>query len=217
MRELPRWVQAMLAIALCVGLGLWVQFSSVSALAPALLVLPIALLGLSYASLNGLSIFLDLHLAATLALLLLAVLRVWSTLRRNYWCSAQPYSSEPQVIWAWQRRKPWLDNALDRLIDAVERYAPGCRVVVCDTSVSWPNALRWPELSRFAAIVGPAAELSAARGHLEPALMRLAFRHSEPVSVVGYLPGEVTPYRELLVRQVFQAWADLHKLQVDQQ
>jgi cytochrome b561 len=41
------------------------------------------LLGISYVSLNGLPVFVDLHLAAGLALLFLAVLRYWSTLRRN--------------------------------------------------------------------------------------------------------------------------------------
>ena len=90
--ELPRWLQAALAIALCVGLALWVQFKSVASLAPALFALPVALLGVSYLSLNGLPVFLDLHLAAGLALLFLAVLRAWSTLRRNHWCSLPPRS-----------------------------------------------------------------------------------------------------------------------------
>ncbi len=216
LRELPRWLQALAAIVLCIGLGLWVQFRSVSSLAPALFVLPIALVGMSYLSLNGLAVFLDLHLAAALVLVLLAVLRGWCTMRRNHWCSPPPYSEIPQAIWVWQRRQPWLDDALDRLIDNVERHAPNCRIVVCDTTVSWPNALRWPELARFAAIVGPNSEMEAVRGKLEPALMRLAFRHSEPVMVVGKTPDDTSPYRELLARQVFQAWANLHKLQVSQ-
>ena len=214
LRELPRWAQALVAIVMCIGLGLWVQFRSVSSLAPALFVLPIALVAMSYLSLNGLSVFLDLHLAAALVLVLLAVLRGWCTMRRNHWCSPPPFSELPQAIWVWQRRQPWLDDALDRLIDNVERHAPNCRIVVCDTTVSWPNALRWPELARFAAIVGPQAEMLAVRDRLEPALMRLAFRHSEPLLVVGKTPGDTSPYRELLARQVFQAWANLHKLQV---
>ena len=211
LRELPRWVQALAAIVLCIGLGLWVQFRSVSSLAPALFVLPIALLGMSYISLNGLPVFLDLHLAAALVLVLLAVLRGWCTMRRNHWCSPPPYSELPQAIWVWQRRQPWLDDALDRLIDNVERHAPNCRIVVCDTTVSWPNALRWPELARFAAIVGPYSEMAAVRGKLEPALMRLAFRHSEPQMVIGKTAGDTGSYRELLARQVFRAWADLHQ------
>ena len=215
--ELPRWVQALVAILLCIGLGLWVQFRSVSSLAPALFILPIALVSMSYLSLNGLGVFLDLHVAAALVLVLLGVLRGWCTMRRNHWCSPPPYSDELQAIWVWQRRQPWLDDALDRLIDSVERLAPNCRIVVCDTTVSWPNALRWPELARFAAIVGPHSEMLAVRSRLEPTLMRLAFRHSEPVLVVGKTPGDASPYRELLARQVFQAWANLHKLQVEPQ
>ena len=216
LQELPRWVQALVAIVLCIGLGLWVQFRSVSSLAPALFVLPIALVGMSYLSLNGLAVFLDLHLAAALVLALLGVLRGWCAMRRNHWCSPPPYSDQPQAIWAWQRHQPWLDDALDRLIDQVERRAPHCRIVVCDASVSWPNALRWPELARFAAIVGPYSEMQAVRGKLEPALMRLAFRHAEPVLVIGKTPGDSSPYRELLARQVFQSWANLHKSQLGQ-
>ncbi|MBK6927233.1 MAG: CHASE2 domain-containing protein [Comamonadaceae bacterium] len=68
-RELPRWVQAALAIALCVGLALWAQFKGLVSLAPALFALPAALLGISYLSLNGLPLFVDLHLAAGLALI----------------------------------------------------------------------------------------------------------------------------------------------------
>ena len=93
----------------------------------------------------------------------------------------------------------------------MERHAPNCRIVVCDTTVSWPNALRWPELARFAAIVGPYSEMAAVRGKLEPALMRLAFRHSEPQMVIGKTAGDTGSYRELLARQVFRAWADLHQ------
>jgi adenylate cyclase len=207
--ELPRWLQAGLAIALCVGLALWVQFKSVASLAPALFALPIALMGISYLSLNGLPVFLDLHLAAGLALVFLAVLRGWSTLRRNHWCSPPPRSKQPVAIWAWQRSEPWLDGPLDRLIDAVERHAPHCRVMVCDSPLSWPNPLRWPELARFAAIVGPYDALAAARPQLEPALKRLARRSSELVRL------EKAPNREDLVQQVFTTWATLQKANSD--
>ena len=201
--ELPRWLQAALAIALCVGLALWVQFKSVASLAPALFALPVALLGVSYLSLNGLPIFLDLHLAAGLALLFLAVLRAWSTLRRNHWCSLPPRSHQPVALWVWQRSDAWLDGPLDRLIDTVERHAPGCRVVVCDASVVWPNTLRWPELARCAAVVGPMSELLAARVRLEPALRRLARRSSEPLQLDKH------PNREQMAQAVFAAWATL--------
>jgi CHASE2 domain-containing sensor protein len=178
-RELPRWLQAALAIALCVGLALWVQFKSVASLAPALLALPAALLAVSYLSLNGFSWFIDLHLAAGLALLFLAVLRFWSTLRRAYWCTPLLRPPQALAIWTWERSDAWLEAPLDRLIDALERHAPGCRIVIQDTSIIWPNTLRWPELACCMALVGPHDALVAARAQLEPALKRLARRNSE--------------------------------------
>ena len=202
MAELPRWLQAGLAISLCIGLALWVQFNSVASLAPALFTLPAALLGVSYLSLNGLPIFIDLHLSAGLALVFLAVLRFWNGLRRIHWCSP-PSGAQQLAIWSWERKDAWLEGTLDRLIDVVERHAPQCRVVVCDSSVSWPATLRWPELARFAAVVGPKDALLAARGQLEPALARLAHRSGEPLLLDGPLS------RDTLAREVFKAWAAL--------
>ena len=202
-RELPRWVQAVLAIALCVGLALWVQFKGLVSLAPALFVLPAALLGISYLSLNGLPLFVDLHLAAGLALIFLAVLRFWNTLRRNHWCTPPASSAQPLAIWAWERSGAWIDDALDRLIDAIEHHAPACRVVVCDASVVWPTTLRWPELARFAAVVGPQDELLAARKQLEPEIRLIAHRSGEPLVLKTHLD------REKLAKSVFKAWSRL--------
>jgi hypothetical protein len=182
-----------------------VQFKSAASLAPALLALPAALLGVSYVSLNGLPVFLDLHLAAGLALVFLAVLRTCGNWRRNYWCTPPHESGQALAVWAWQRHSPWLDAPLDRLIDALERHAPECRVVVCDASVSWPSTLRWPELARFAAVVGPHPALLAAQARLEPTLKRLAQRHS------GLLVLENHPDRENLAQTVFLMWANLRK------
>jgi len=207
LHELPRWVQAGLAIVLCVGLGLWVQFKSVASLAPALLALPAALLSLSYISLNGLPVFLDLHLAAGLVLLFLAVLRYWSTLRRNYWCSPPPPCAQPFAIWVWQRDDAWLEGPLDRLIDRVQRHAPSCRVVACDASATWPSTLRWPELSRFAAVVGPYESMMMARAKLEPALKRVAHSAGEPVLLA------TQPDRDNLANHVMAMWATIQKSQ----
>ena len=200
MRELPRWLQAVLAIALCVGLALWVKFRSAASLAPALLVLPAMLLGISYLSLNGLPFFIDLHLAAGLALLFLAVLRYWSNLRRNHWCAPLADTGQPLAVWPWERADAWLEAPLDRLIDALEQHAPSCRVVVCDAP---PSGLRWPELARFAAIVGPQAALLAARPQLEPVRRRLALRCAEPLLL------SATPDRKQMAKDVFSAWAVL--------
>ena len=224
--ELPRGVQAALAIVLCVGLALWVQFKSVASLAPALLALPAALLAISYASLNGSPLFLDLHLAAGLALAFLGVLRFWSSLRRKYWCSmpfdpanpADPAKApdpaapsppgpamQPLAVWAWERQDAWLEAPLDRLIDAVERHAPTCRVVVCDARVTWPSTLRWPELARFCAVVGPLDDLRAAQPKLAPACQRLARRSGDLLRVDFPLD------REKLANSVLMAWSTLQK------
>ena len=208
LRELPPGVQAGIAVALCAGLALWVQFKSVASLAPALLGLPVALLGISYLSLNGSPVFLDLHVAAGVALAFLAVLRVWNSLRRKYWCSPPPDAdglAQPLAIWAWERQGAWLETPLDRLIDAVERHAPRCRVVASDARVTWPSTLRWPELARFCAVVGPHDAVLAAQGALAPACTRLALRSGELV-VVDF-PAD----REKLANSVLAAWATLQK------
>lgn len=203
--ELPRWLQAALAIALCVGLAVWVQIRSVASLAPALFALPAALVGMSYLSLNGAPFFLDLHLAAALALVFLALLRGWSSLRRNYWCAPLSVSGQPVSIWSWARAQPWFDAPLDRVIDALERHAPQCRIVVADLPAPWPASLRWPELARFLAIVGPSDAVLAARAALEPTLQRLARQSAEPFAL------EFHPDREELAHAVLCAWAALQK------
>jgi hypothetical protein len=83
-----------------------------------------------------------------------------------------------------ERNKAWLDAPLDRLIDALERHAPTCRMVVCDATIIWPTALRWPELARYAAVVGPADALFAAQERLSPVLLRLA-QKSGDIVVLG--------------------------------
>lgn len=199
--ELPRGLQAALAIMLCIGLALWVQFKSAASLAPALLALPTALLGISYLSLNGLPWFVDLHLAAGLALLFLAVLRYWSTLRRNHWCALPPDTGQPLALWPWERSDAWREGDLDRLIGALERHAPACRLVVCDTP---PSHLRWPELARFCALLGPQYALLAARDQLEPALLQLARRRGEILLLASPLT------RERLADCVLLVWSGLH-------
>jgi adenylate cyclase len=203
--ELPRWLQAAVAIAMCVGLGVWVQFKSVASLAPALFALPAALLGLSYLSLNGLPFFLDLNLAAALALVFLALLRVWSTLRRSHWCALPDMSGSAQrmAMWPSIRQEPWLDAPLDRLIDAVQRHAPDCRIVVGDATVVWPAKLRWPELARCVAVVGPQASLLQARDKLMPTLTRLAQRSGDVVLL------DKSADREKVANNALLAWSKL--------
>ena len=200
--ELPRWLQAALAIALCMGIALWVKFKSIDSLAPALIALPLALLGLGYLSLNGAPIFLDLNLAAALALLFLAVLRYWNGLRQQYWRKPYPVAGELMVLWPIKGTEPWLGEPLDRLIDALEMHAPDCRVVVADASVTWPGRLLWPELVCHAAVVGPAQQLQANRAAL---VAQLGWRLLP--STGTFLPLADDLPRDKLVQTCLVAWS----------
>lgn len=202
--ELPRWLQAALAIALCVAIALWVQFKSVDSLAPALLALPVGLLSVGYVSLNGAPVFLDLHLAAALALLFLAVLRYWDGLRQQYWRSPPLQTLAPQMLWPLRGRRPWEGAPLDRLIDVLERNAPSCRVIVPDASFTWPGRLRWPELACHAAVVGPQEIVLAARAVIEATLGPQLLAHADAPILLGMNPG-----RDTLASVSLAAWASL--------
>jgi hypothetical protein len=164
--ELPRWLDALLAISLCLGLAFWVRTRHDTSLLTVTFILPAALLFVSYLTLNGSPVFIDLQLSAGLALLFLALVRYWSRLRRARWC--EPPAADPGglLLWPLRRKTPWLEAPLDRLIDALELHAPNCRVVVPDVHEAAFQSLRWPELALQAAVVGPAAELQAARPFL---------------------------------------------------
>lgn len=200
--ELPRWLQAALAIALCIGIALWVQFKSIDSLAPALVALPLALLGLGYLSLNGTPIFLDLHLAAGLALLFLAVLRYWNGLRQQFWRQPHANTDTATVLWPIESTVPWLGEPLDRLIDALEAHAPECRVVVADASVAWPGKLLWPELACHAAVVGPEQQLNLSRAAIAERLGTQLL--ASPGVPVHLEPGMS---RDKLAQACLKAWA----------
>ena len=202
--ELPRWLQTALAIALCFEIALWAQFKNVDSLAPALLALPIALLGLGYLSLNWTPVFLDLHLAAALALLFLAVLRLWNGLRQKYWRSPPGQTSVPLMLWPLSGHEPWCGAPLNRFIDALERHAPTCRLVALDAGVTWPAKLRWPELAHYVAAVGPQDVLLAARAAIVATLRQQLSAHAGELVPLG-----VNPVRDKLARASLAAWATL--------
>jgi hypothetical protein len=164
--ELPRWLDALMAISLCLGLAYWVRTRSNTSLMGVTLALPVALLFLSYLTLNGSPVFIDLQLSAGLALLFLALMRYWNRLRRKRWCRLPAEESGPLALWPLLRTQPWLEAPLDRLIDALELHAPHCRILVPDVHEAAFQPPRWPELAAYAAVVGPAEELSAARFQL---------------------------------------------------
>ena len=180
--EVPHALLAAFAMVLCLALAAWAQFRSIASLEPLLFLLPAALFVFSYASLNGAPVFLELQWPAAVALTFLAILRVWVQLRREHWC-APPAAEGGLAVWPLERRTAWAEPALDRLIDAVERHAPDCRIVAPDAIHRWPGKLRWPELARHAAIVGPAASVEKARELISPRLRRLAGEGHEPVEV----------------------------------
>ncbi len=166
--ELPRALLAALAMALCMGMAWWVQRWGISSLDAALLLLPGALLGVSYVSLNGSPVFIDLHVAAGVALLFIASLRIWNGWRRNYWCAAidPAHSAGPHALMALQLAQPAADAGLDAVIRTLEHHAPHCRVMGGDATARWPLQLRWPELHHAVAIAGPLADLQALRALL---------------------------------------------------
>ena len=171
--ELPRWMHAVLTMALCLGLAYWVQRKKIASLAAATLALPVALLFVSYLTLNGSPVFVDLQLSAALALLFLALLRYWNQLRRAYWC-APPAHLQDLGILVLTRNQSWLEVPLDRLIDAVERHVPGCRIIAPDLQPGVFQTLRWPELGRYAALVGPVQVLQNQHQTIARALKRIA-------------------------------------------
>jgi hypothetical protein len=170
--ELSRWLQAAVALGAVLGIALWAQFKSISSLDQAVIALPASLMALSFWSLHGWPVFLDLQLAAGLALIYLALLRWWTDMRRDHWCSMPP-RSEDLAIWPLLRDKPWVSATLDRLIAAVEKHAPGCRILVMHTADTGTAQVRWPDLARYGAIIGPSEELTKAKAQLEKNVKKL--------------------------------------------
>ena len=209
--ELPRWLQAMLAVLLCVGIALWVRVHSAASLAPALLLLPASLLGISYASLNGSPVFIDLNLAAGLGLVFLAALRFWNSWRRQYWSELPFYedgAERPlQGLWAWSSEVPWLNATLDRLIDALETHAPQCRLITPDVNVNWPATPHWPELACFVAISGPHAQLLIAQKSLGQAILRISKLGEVRNTDLQIMPAALT--RAALCAAALISWATL--------
>ena len=204
LHELPRWLQAALAIGLCVGIAIFAQIKSMAALAPALFVLPMALIGLSYISLNGAPVFMDMHLSAGLALVFLAVLRFWDGCRQQHWRAPPSMrKDQPMALWSIKSREPWIGARLDRLLDTLEQHAPSVRLIFPDIGVTWPGKMRWPEHACQVSLVGPQTALLAAKAVIETKLREFLERSGE----LMVLPADAD--RARLAQASLAAWGAL--------
>ena len=201
--ELARWQNAVIAITLCLSLAAWVQQRKFSSLSVVTLGLPAGLLFLSYLTLNGSPVFIDLHLSAGLAMLFLAVLRYWNQLRRDFWCEPSDLQRDDLALWPLVRSTPWNEVALDRLIDFVEQQLPEARVIVPEVQTQLFQSLRWPELAQHAAIIGPRADLERAHQRCAGQIQRLCQSRNA-----------ITPFtgrheRDSIARFTMQIWSAL--------
>jgi CHASE2 domain-containing sensor protein len=201
--ELTGAAKFAIALGVCLLLVLVAHRRSVASLEPWLFLLPGLLLALSYASLHTGWIFLDLQLAATWSLLLMAALRLWNGLRRSHWC-ALPQSTQGDLqLWPSRRAAAWDDRSVDGLIEALQAHAPAARLVVHEQHDRWPTRANWPEFSRLVAIVGARDDLETAREPLDAALRSMGATPGEPVA----LGAGAT--RESVVLACLHGWARL--------
>ena len=163
-RELPQWSHAILAILIFCGVATCVVYRGIASLEPLLFVLPGSLLALSYMSLNGTPVFLDLYLPSALGLAFLAALRLWNSMRRGYWLGwfgedGQAVDSKPMGLLSVRGNGPWFGIARDKLMDGLAQSMPDCRLIISDANARWPAGLNWPELAVYASLVGPREQL----------------------------------------------------------
>jgi CHASE2 domain-containing sensor protein len=183
--ELPRLLQALVAVLLCLGLAFWVQHRKIASLTGFTLALPAGLLLVSFATLNGSPLFVDLQLSAALALLFLGLLRYWNQLRRRYWCAPPAPGPDQLLLWPIRRDLPWLEAPLDHLIDVLERHSKVCRVLAPDVNLSVFQSLRWPELACDAAIIGPEPEMQRIQARFARDVRRIGRAGASMVSVAA--------------------------------
>lgn len=202
--ELARWQNALIAIALCLALAAWVQYRKFSSLSLFTFALPAGLLFISYLTLNGSPVFVDLHLSAGLAMLFLAVLRYWNQSRRDFWCEPSTLLQHQDLaLWPLVRDEPWTEVPLDQLIDFVEQHLPQARLVVPDVQSPLFQRMRWPELARHASILGPQADLLRVQSQCSARIARLCQAHHRITPLAGQ------HQRECIVQQNLQLWSTL--------
>lgn len=205
LHEIPLAVQAVLAVLTCLGLAVLARRRSVATLRPLLVGVPLSLLAVSYLSLLGTGWFIDLHLAAGFALVYLVVLREWGTLQRFYWFGRVEAGSTPVAVWAWHRDRPWNPAAQERLMEALQRFAPALRIVGNDGYAA-AHAPHWPELVCDLALAGPAPAIEAARTALAPLVRDLHVLAADPI----VLPADTSPTD--LGTACLREWAGLRSM-----
>ncbi len=209
MRELPRWVGALLAITLCMAVALWSHHRSVTSLGPAMVAVPGVLVAIGFASLHSSQVFLDLHLSAGLTLVFLAVLRIWHKLRKRHWCGDLVAEAAPLAVWAWSFDKAWRDEQLERLMGVLQVHAPDTRVLLLDAESASGASLRWHPFATCWALVGPQRQLQAAQAALLHSQADVLLRHAPMLSVPPSTPRQ--QLRPQVASLALQGWSALQQ------
>ena len=208
MREMPKWLGALIAILMCIGLAFWSYHKSVSSLAAGMLGLPSVMLGISFLSLNTEHLFLDLHLSAALGLLFVALLRVWFTIQKRHWCSDTPPMHAPLAVWNWRADEPWNDQQLQSLMRELQAHAFNCRIVLLDITPATSNLVRWKPFAHLLALVGPESEFQSAKPYLETIAHSMKAKYGEILS----LSDTSHNAKEKITRMALDGWAQLHPM-----
>ena len=211
MREMPKWLGALVAIVMCVGLAFWTYHKSVSSLAAGMLGLPSVMLGISFISLNTEHLFLDLHLSAALGLLFVALLRVWFIIQKRHWCSDMPPLHAPLAVWSWRAQEPWRDQQLQILMRELQAHAFNCRIMLLDITPASSNLVRWKPFANLLALVGPESEMQLVKANFE----KLALSMKATCSEIAKLSESSSSHelKETVRRTALEGWVQLNPYQ----
>jgi CHASE2 domain-containing sensor protein len=205
MREMPKWLGALIAIVMCVGLAFWSYHKSVSSLAAGMLGMPSVMLGISFLSLNTEHLFLDLNLSAGLGLLFVALLNVWVLINKRHWFGDIPPNCHLVSVSAWRLKDPWTDQQLQNMTRVMREHAANCRILLLDTSTpSQRRMIRWRPFANLLALVGPEVELENARREFEKTFPHLEVKVGRILALESQ--NEVTPPQ--IAQLVLQAFTE---------
>jgi hypothetical protein len=170
---------------------------------------PALLLGIGYISLHTELVFIDLHLSAGLALLFLAVLKFWYFLRKKHWCGDLPAETPAPAVWSWESSEPWSDDQLDRLMMALQKSAPDCRLLLLDLSPSDRLWVSWRPFSSCLALIGPAETLRQAQALLLGSVRDAHVRCAEIEPLESETPAQDVHRR--MTQLALQGWSSLQR------